>query len=386
MTASLPPFNIQAIDTEPYCAQDIRSPVSTIEGAAPTTYANMQEILKKWQSLLFPQDLFSVVGYEKIIKYTSKGTKEEFALAFHHQTHLALTRNKPLSEAKLQKISQTFWALCTKNEGEEQQELIQLSLHPRMLAKYSEEFLKQLANHTGQKNLYQFIPTIDIPSLHRDRLFPEKYATLSGIVQLDILPVEPDFETLPIAQAIDATVLFILQVISHREDATLVQDPQSRIHTVLLQLLRKCKALEHPVELNDKVREAKSRVSQLQDTLIQAALESNRGCLDQTLTQQLEAAEARELLASALFNSMPKTPVRTEMLEGISSQTLEELRTLAEFLIANIDTLTTNYTEFVAYAKARSDREAPILAPTTSSSLWDYVSYLGSFVPATTWW
>jgi hypothetical protein len=222
--------------SEQYSLYDRKHYGDRLEGVSPADYEKLKEIIKKWQKDLFNEELYpSPQSFSFRIGEEDSEAVNIFKNAtalLHSLTHENVAGHCAPTEEKLNTIHEMF-LLCanTFNEneyGEVNREFKQLALHPRLLEKCSEAFVKHVAaKANSQVYDYDYGRIIDqnrqliagdkeafISALKRwkNDLFMELFCTLKGNEELEKEIKLPDYGTLSYQDAWIGTVKYMTRV------------------------------------------------------------------------------------------------------------------------------------------------------------------------------
>lgn len=235
-------FNIQLVldDAEQYSASSFN-----LEGVKPVNYEKLKGILIRWQADLFDHESYSTLEGFNFIK--ENHALEVFdnvenndrdvllsnaSMALHSITHHNLTNPKAPTDENLKAISEIF-ERCANSFTEEDQsvrkiELQQLALHPRLVEKCSEAFLRHIAQVT-KSTIYNF-QFQDVLESNQDKIqgdkaqlsevlrkwqadfFMDDFCTLSGKEGLQKEPIQPSYLNLSYIESCVETVKYIATV------------------------------------------------------------------------------------------------------------------------------------------------------------------------------
>lgn len=251
------------VDIRPYydfdCSQGYHK---SLEGISSEGFEKVQEILLKWKEALLPEDFCNWRDFG----YIREGVKKEeamynFALNVLHIVHRGMVEPKAPSAADLQEVQNLFISSVPKLEeeikaqiekvkvekgevenaeleakiagmeskrAEMKHDFEQLAIHPRLVTKCSEEFLRRI-DTTGKTQVYEYQleeylsrtqqqhennPAIAraFRECARDLFLPQ-LCSRSALQELD-RAVKPDFTKLNGLPALRATYSYIISLVN----------------------------------------------------------------------------------------------------------------------------------------------------------------------------
>lgn len=294
-SSTIPAYNPSFFDgAEAYCAKDISSPIAAVEGKKPVFHSAMQTILQKWKDQLFPINNL----YGSHASFTQKNTSapttnESLASALHYRTHKVLSKNKATLDKDAGKVQALILAFAaTQEDGEGKEQLTQLAMHPRMLMRCSENYVREVAKQMEKNSVYRFnlenvlseLKELNIGSeearqairIRANDLFPEKYLTSAELAKIDGSAAKmPDIKNMDPMKAFDAVVYYMLQITRARiNNAEKREDILEKTKEALTALMGRYEAGNIVGDALARVEAAKARLAENAETAKQHAIDS----------------------------------------------------------------------------------------------------------------
>jgi len=326
-------FDLQTVlnNSEKFQLEDSESFNKVVKNNQAEDFSEIKKIITRWKDDIFQEDLFATIeGFKelkfmKIIELKGDGgdqLSENMTIAvsnlhhityqgLHDITHRGIKVERKLSENYLQQIQNVFSDLAKTFPDTleiSRNQIFQLSLHPNLLSKCSEEFLKRIADKLGNRTEFFNIKNVlkgltSIPEVCiaieclSNNLFIEKACHKKEYNLIQNMQSAPLLQNSSYENSFDVTSSYMMAIVMKaiNEEKEVCEDDMAKMKMSLENLKQHSRNLKITHDIFGKKTSAKKNLDGKEVKLNEYQIESqkNIALLKEKLAQaKLEHKEA----------------------------------------------------------------------------------------------